>query len=122
MKATGASGKVMGAIFLRELRSVNTAVRLACAVVASSCVLFPALSHHFRFRPEQVERLLPASCVGGVGCGGVWAFLFTRLKKKHMRNARPCLWRNLCLEQMLLQKHGSAVMIHAKNLRISRLV
>lgn len=49
-----ASGKVMGAIFLRELRSVNTAVSLG------SCVLF---SHYFSLRAEQVERLLsPCWC------------------------------------------------------------
>lgn len=109
-----ASGKFMGAIFLRELRCVNTAVSLGSAVTASSCVLF---SHHFSLRAEQVERRLSASCFAGVGRGEVWVFLFTHLKKKYMRDARPCLWRNLCLEQMLLQKHGSAVMINTKDLQ-----
>lgn len=84
-----ASGKFMGANFLRELRSVNTAVSLGSTVMASSCVLF---CHYFSLRAEQVERLLSASCFAGVGCGVAWVFisLFTHLKKKYMRNAHPC--------------------------------
>lgn len=88
MKAIGcrrASGKFMGAIFLRELRCVNTAVSLGSAVTASSGVLS---SHHSSLRAEQVERLLSALLVLDVEQFGFFYL-----------HARPCLWRNLCLEQ-----------------------